>query len=103
MFARPVDQIRGRVVDRWIAFENLLIGGGIDHLPAFDSGLRRAAPIVDDGLDRRAVKRQQRLQPSAAIALHVERWRVDDEKIFEDQPQPIGKSMLPVGPPEEWR
>jgi hypothetical protein len=55
--ARPVDDIARRVIDRGQAFEHLLIGRRIDRR-AVGRGerLRRAAPIVDDALDGRAVE-----------------------------------------------
>ncbi len=99
--ARPVEEITDGIIDRRIAFQDLLIGDGTDDLAVFDIGLRRAPPIVDDGLDRRAVDRQKRGQASGPVARLVKRRRIDDEQLFEQEPQPIGERMATVGPCEE--
>ena len=68
--ARPIDDVARRIVDRWQAFEHLLIGGRVDDR-AVGAGvrLRRAAPIVDHALDGRAVELLQRAELTRAGAL----------------------------------
>ena len=65
--------------------------------------LRRAAPVVDDPLDRRAVERMQRDERTIARALAPKRRRVDDEQVFEQHAQPDREAMLSIGPLEKPR
>ena len=100
---RRVDDVARGVIDRRIAFQNLLIGDGMDERAIVVKGLRRAAPVVDHPLDRRAVERMQRDERTIAGALAPKRRRVDDEQVFEQHAQPDREAMLAVGPLEKPR
>jgi hypothetical protein len=99
--ARPIGQVAYRIIDGRITFQNLLIGSGVDKRVAVEVGLRHAAPGIDHRFDRGPVKRQERLQPAAPIAAHIERRRVGHENLFEEHAQPIGKAMDAVRPGEK--
>ena len=100
---RRVDDVARGVIDSGIAFQDLLIGDGMDQRAIVLKRLRRAAPVVDDALDRRAVERMQRDQFAAARALAPKRRRVDDEQVFEQHAQPDREAMLAIGPLEKPR
>src|SRR6185437_5262944 len=93
--ARRIDELLRRVIDRGHAFENLLIGG--------IGRRRRAAPGIDQPLDRRAVEHFERPERAAARAPQIKRRRVDHQEVFQEHPKPSRPSMKLIRPREEAR
>ncbi len=100
--ARTIEQVARRIVDRWQAFENLLIGDRINFYAILYERPRRAAPGVQDRFYGRAVQRMQRDQGAGAVALAPQGRRVDDEQILENHPHPGGKIMGAVRAGQEF-